>query len=53
MADWLESYSKIMGLKVLMKTTVIDSKWNAEKMQWTVTLETHGHGKRETRKSLI
>ena len=50
LADWFESYAKILELNVWTKTTLKDSHWDEEKRQWTVTLEREfPDGKKETR----
>lgn len=39
LANFFESYVEMMELNVWMKTTIKDSKWDASKKQWTVTVE--------------
>ncbi|KAI9878888.1 MAG: hypothetical protein M1830_010244 [Pleopsidium flavum] len=50
LADWFESYAKILELNVWTKTTLKDSHWDESKRHWTVTLEREfPDGKKETR----
>jgi cation diffusion facilitator CzcD-associated flavoprotein CzcO len=39
LAEFFESYVKLLELNVWTKTTIKDSKWDGVKKQWTVTLE--------------
>ncbi|KAF8858429.1 FAD/NAD(P)-binding domain-containing protein [Acephala macrosclerotiorum] len=39
LAEFFESYAKLLELNVWMRTTIKDSKWDESKKQWTVTLE--------------
>lgn len=39
LAEWFESYAKILELNVWTSTTVTSSAWDEEKRQWTVELE--------------
>ena len=39
LAEWFESYAKLLELNVWMKTTVNSSSWDESKRQWTVDLE--------------
>lgn len=39
LAEWFESYAKILELNVWTSTTITDSNWDEERRQWTVNLE--------------
>ncbi|KAL9044858.1 MAG: hypothetical protein Q9214_002033 [Letrouitia sp. 1 TL-2023] len=38
LAEWFESYARLLELNVWTSTTLTDAKWDADKRQWTVTL---------------
>ncbi|KAL8904202.1 MAG: hypothetical protein Q9171_007133 [Xanthocarpia ochracea] len=38
LAEWFESYARLLELNVWNSTTLTDAKWDDEKRQWTVTL---------------
>ncbi|KAL4957079.1 putative flavin-binding monooxygenase [Aspergillus filifer] len=42
LADWLESYARIMELNVWTKTNIISARYCDEKKLWTVTLDRNG-----------
>lgn len=39
LAEWFESYAKLLELNVWTQTNLTSAKWNADKRQWTVDLE--------------
>ncbi|KAL8952004.1 MAG: hypothetical protein Q9222_002050 [Ikaeria aurantiellina] len=50
LAEWFESYAKLMELNVWNSTTLTDAKWDDTKREWTVNLERKmADGKTETR----
>ncbi|KAL8993553.1 MAG: hypothetical protein Q9169_006261 [Polycauliona sp. 2 TL-2023] len=50
LAEWFESYARLMELNVWNCTTLTDAKWDDEKRQWTVTLiRKKANGEEETR----
>ncbi|KAL8932474.1 MAG: hypothetical protein Q9211_006293 [Gyalolechia sp. 1 TL-2023] len=50
LAEWFESYARIMELNVWTSTTVNDAKWDETKRQWTVTMTRQkANGQTETR----
>ncbi|KAL9036452.1 MAG: hypothetical protein Q9180_004293, partial [Flavoplaca navasiana] len=50
LAEWFESYARIMELNVWNSTTLIDAKWDDGKREWTVTfVRRKANGEEETR----
>ncbi|KAL8659810.1 MAG: hypothetical protein Q9226_000238 [Calogaya cf. arnoldii] len=50
LAEWFESYARLLELNVWNSTTLTDSKWDDEKRQWTVTIfRKKDNGEEETR----
>lgn len=39
LAEWFESYAKLLELNVWTSTSITGASWNEEKRQWTVNLE--------------
>ncbi|KAL9004760.1 MAG: hypothetical protein Q9188_002444 [Gyalolechia gomerana] len=50
LAEWFESYARLMELNVWTSTTLNDAKWDETKRQWTVTMtRKKANGDTETR----
>ena len=50
LAEWFESYARLMELNVWTSTSLTDAKWDDETRQWTVTLvRQKASGETETR----
>ncbi|KAI9762029.1 MAG: hypothetical protein M4579_000665 [Chaenotheca gracillima] len=50
LAEWFEFYAQSLELNIWTKSTITESKWDATKRQWTVTIERETkEGKKETR----
>ncbi|CAL8581331.1 hypothetical protein XPA_007030 [Xanthoria parietina] len=50
LAEWFESYARLLELNVWNSTTLTDAKWDDEKREWTVTLiRKKASGEDETR----
>ena len=50
LAEWFESYARLLELNVWTSTSITDAKWDETERQWTVTLvRTGASGKSETR----
>ncbi|KAL8701703.1 MAG: hypothetical protein Q9201_004766 [Fulgogasparrea decipioides] len=49
LAEWFETYAKVLELNVWTSTTLTDSNWDDSKRQWTCTLERGIDGGKETR----
>ncbi|CAL3963068.1 unnamed protein product, partial [Diplocarpon coronariae] len=39
LADFFETYTKLLELNVWTSTTIKDSKWDESQRQWTVVVE--------------
>ena len=39
LAEWFESYAKLLELNVWMQTSLTSAEWDSSKRQWTVNLE--------------
>ncbi|MCJ1307008.1 hypothetical protein MMC25_000653 [Agyrium rufum] len=48
LADWFESYAKILELNIWTSTTVTSSKWDIDKHAWTVNLERNIEGAKKS-----
>lgn len=42
MADWLDMYARVMALNVWNRTTCLGAQYDAERREWTVTVERDG-----------
>ncbi|KAL9578088.1 MAG: hypothetical protein Q9212_005947 [Teloschistes hypoglaucus] len=49
LAEWFETYAKVLELNVWTSTTLTDSRWDETKRQWTLTIERGIDGRKETR----
>ncbi|KAL8678218.1 MAG: hypothetical protein Q9186_005401 [Xanthomendoza sp. 1 TL-2023] len=49
LAEWFETYAKVLELNVWTKTSLTSSSWNESERQWTVALERQIDGRTETR----
>ncbi|KAM7219659.1 hypothetical protein V8F06_005040 [Rhypophila decipiens] len=50
LADWFESYAKLLELNAWMKSEIVSSSWDDETKQWTVVVRrVHVDGREETR----
>ncbi|KAL9581598.1 MAG: hypothetical protein Q9203_005826 [Teloschistes exilis] len=49
LAEWFETYAKVLELNVWTSTTLTNSSWDESKRQWTLTLERGVEGRKETR----
>ncbi|KAL8873679.1 MAG: hypothetical protein Q9174_000884 [Haloplaca sp. 1 TL-2023] len=49
LAEWFETYAKVLELNVWTSTTLTDSTWDESKRQWTTTLKRGIEGRTENR----
>ncbi|KAL8836109.1 MAG: hypothetical protein Q9170_003057, partial [Blastenia crenularia] len=49
LAEWFETYAKVLELNIWMKTNLTASKWDDTKHQWTITVERNINNHKETR----